>query len=257
MTLDVVRHAPRKRSGTGAENGPRMNRSTFLLSSTALAVGSGAVAEAAVPGGTQLVERRADFDEAAFARIVGRPAQIRQLVESVAFNPTTLNNVKNSLNGLEFGYGYAERDVAIVMANHGAATAYGLADEMWAKYRLGAFYKITGADGTPPAANAYYSAKSALDRGASPDDPHGMYQDTQLQTLQRRGVIVLACHTAIEEQSRKLVAQGFAPPGASPGDVADDLLTHLIPGAVVVPSMIATVAVLQARFHYTYVTLAF
>lgn len=234
-----------------------MNRSTFLLSSAALAAGSGAVAESAVPGGTQLVERHADFDDAAFAQIVGRPAQIRQLVESVAFNPTTLNNVKNSLNGLEFGYGYAERDVAIVMANHGAATAYGLTDEMWAKYRLGEFYKIVDAGGSPLTANAYYPAKSAFDRSASPDDPHGMYQDTQVQALQRRGVIVLACHTAIEEQSRKLVAQGFAPSGATPSDVAGDLLTHLIPSAIVVPSMIATVAVLQARFHYTYATLTF
>ena len=40
-------------------------------------------------------------------------------------------------------------------------------------------------------------------------------------------------------------------------DVADDILTHLIPGAVVVPSMVATVAVLQAKYHYTYAALTF
>jgi len=38
-------------------------------------------------------------------------------------------------------------------------------------------------------------------------------------------------------------------------DVAADILTHLIPpGAVVVPSMVATLAVLQKRFGYTYIT---
>lgn len=235
-----------------------MNRSTFLASSASLAAATAtASAATAVPGGTDLVERRANFDEAAFARLVGRPARIRQLVESVAFNPTTLNNVKNSLNGLEFGYAYPARDVAVVMANHGAATAYGLSDDMWAKYRLGEFYKILDATGAPLTKNVYYPAKSAFDPSASPDDPHGMYQDTSLETLQRRGVVVLACHTAIEEQSSKIVAQHFAPPGATPSEVADDLLTHLIPGAVVVPSMVATIAVLQAVYHYTYLTLTF
>lgn len=234
-----------------------MNRSTFLLSSSALALGGAAVADAAVPGGTALVEQRASFDEAAFARSVGRPADIRQLVESVAYNPVTLNNVKNSLNGLQFGYGYAPGAIAIVMASHGAATAWNLSDAMWAKYRLGAFYKIAGPDGTPLTANVAYPAKSRFDPSASPDDEHGMYQDTSLEMLQRRGVLLLACHTAIEEQSRKLIAGGFAPAGASPSDVAGDLLSHLVPGAIVVPSMVATVAVLQARYHYTYLTIAF
>ncbi len=234
-----------------------MKRSAFIVSSSALAVAGTATADAAIPGGTALVERRADFDEAAFARIVGRPARIRQVVESVAFNPTTLNNVKNSFNGLQFGYGYAPDAIAVAMANHGSSTAYALSDAMWRKYRLAEFYKITAPNGTPLTANAYYPAKSAYDRHANPDDERGMYQDTSLEMLQRRGLIVLACHTAIEEQSRKLVAQGFAPSGATPKDVADDLLTHLIRGALVVPSMVATVAVLQARYHYTYLTLAF
>jgi intracellular sulfur oxidation DsrE/DsrF family protein len=234
-----------------------MRRSSFLLSSSALAMGASATAAAAaVPGGTSLVERRSSFDEAAFARIVGRPAQIRQLVESVTYNPVTLNNVKNTLNGLQFGYGYPASEIAVVMANHGAATAWGLSTPMWRKYRLGEFYKIDDKNGTPLTANLAYPAKASYDVHASPDDEHGMYQDASIEMLQRRGVVVLACHTAIEEQSRKLVAGGFAP-GMTAQEVAGDLLTHLIPHAVVVPSMVATIAVLQARFRYTYLTLAF
>jgi hypothetical protein len=42
----------------------------------------------------------------------------------------------------------------------------------------------------------------------------------------------------------------------SSADVAADILTNLIPGTVVVPSMVAAIAVLQASYRYTYVTLA-
>lgn len=231
-----------------------MKRTTFLISSASVAAGTvgAALAAPSVPGGTQLVERLADFDETHFDRILGRPARIRQVVESVSFSPGTLNNVKNALNGLQFGYGYPVDGILIALANHGPSTAFDLTDEMWAKYRLGEYWKITDATGKPLVANAFYPEKSTYTTSASPDDEHGMYQDTSLAMLQRRGVVLLACHTAIEENARKIVAGGFAPSGATAEQVADDLLTHLVPGAVVVPSMVATIAVLQAKYRYTY-----
>lgn len=212
---------------------------------------------ASVPGGTHLVERLADFDESRFASVVGRAARIRQVLESVSFNPTMLNNVKNTLNGLQFGFGYPASTIAVALANHGPSTAYGLTSAMWSKYRLGEFLKIQDKSGKPLTANVFYAAKSAYDPQASPDDENGMYQDTSIEMLRRRGTIVLACHTAIEEQSAKLVAGGFAPAGATREDVADDLLAHLIPGALVVPSMVATIAVLQATYRYTYLNVTF
>ena len=78
-----------------------------------------------------------------------------------------------------------------------------------------------------------------------------------MQALQGRGLVALACHTAIEEQSRGIVKKGLAPAGMTAGDIADDMLTHLIPGAIVVPSMVAAVAVFQPTYRYTYITLTF
>ena len=235
-----------------------MNRSAFLFSSASLAAAGSAVSSAAtIPGGTHLVERAQDFDAAAFARILGRPARIRQLVESVAFKPAMLNNVKNAFNGLQFGFGYPADVIAVAFANHGPSSAYGYSDEMWRKYRIGEFLSIVDAQGAPLTANVYYPAASSYHPSDDPDDVHGMYQDTSIAMLQRRGAVVLACHTAIEEQSRAIVVKGFAPAGAQPQDVAADLLTHLIPGAVVVPSMVAAIAVLQADYHYAYLTLTF
>jgi hypothetical protein len=235
-----------------------MNRSGFLTSSASLVALSATSAQAAVqavPGGTHVVERRADFDQAAFDRLVGAPAKIRQLWEAVAFKPALFNNMKNALNGLQFGFKIAP--VGMVLAGHGPSAAYGYSDYVWKKYRIGEFFKIADAAGAPLTANAYYPSTSAWNPSDDPDSESGTYQDTSLQTLQRRGVIVLTCHTAVEEQSKALVKGGFAPTGMAPVDVATDILTHLIPGASVVPSMVAAIAVLQANYHYTYVTLTF
>ena len=108
-----------------------MKRQSFLTSSIALVAASGAAASAqvqAVPGGTDPVERAANFDMKAFAASLGRPADIRQLWETVAFKPGILNNVKNSLNGLQFGFGHAPDRIAMALAGHGPSAAYGYSD---------------------------------------------------------------------------------------------------------------------------------
>jgi hypothetical protein len=236
-----------------------MNRTAFLSASATLAALSAASPAPAqsVPGGTLLVERKADFDASHFASIVGRAASIRQVYEQVAFKPTLWGNVKNAMNGLQFGYGYPASRIAIAVAGHGPSAAYGYSDYVWEKYRIGEFFKVKDAGGASIARNVWLAPKSAYDPAADPDDERGMYQDTSISMLQKRGLIMLTCHTAVEEQSRALVKAGFAAAGMSPTDVADDILTHLIPGTLVVPSMVATVAVLQAEYHYTYAALTF
>jgi intracellular sulfur oxidation DsrE/DsrF family protein len=238
-----------------------VKRTSFLTASAALLAASAGAARAqaatAVPGGTQLVERAADFDAGRFAQIVGKPARIRQLYESVAFKPVIFNNIKNSFNGLQFGFGYPADRIAIVMANHGPSAVYGYSDYLWRKYRLGEFFKLKDADGATVTSNVFLPKHAAVDPGTDPDDEGGMYQDRSIEMLQQRGLVMLACHTAAEEQARMLVKKGFAPAGMTATQVADDILTHLIPGAVVVPSMVATIAVLQAKFHYTYISPSF
>jgi hypothetical protein len=231
-----------------------MNRGGFLTISATLAGATAAAPAQSIPGGMHLVERRSDFDAAHFARVLGRPARIRQLYEAVAFRPGVLNNVKNSFNGLCFGFGYPPGAIAIALAAHGASSAYGYTDAIWTKYRIGEFFKLTDAAGAPIRSNLFYARHAPFDAGANPDDEAGMYQDASIETLQQRGLVVLTCHTAVEEQARGLVNQGYAPAGMGPSDVANDILTHLIPGAVVVPAMVAAIAVLQANFHYTFVS---
>jgi len=235
-----------------------MNRSTFLAGSASLAALAPTSASAAenIPGGTHLVERKADFNEAEFSRLVGKPADIRQMWEAVAFKPAVFNNVKNSLNALRFGFGYAQDRIAIVFCPHGASSSYTYTDYIWTKYKIGDFFKLTDAKSNPITSNVFLKPAKALSSSSDPDDENGMFQDTSIETLQNRGVVFLTCHTAVEEQARGLVKAGNAPGGMSASDVADDILTHLIPGTHVVPGMVATVAVLQQRYHYSYITLA-
>jgi intracellular sulfur oxidation DsrE/DsrF family protein len=234
-----------------------MNRGSFLAASASLVAATNATARAAdpVPGGTHVVERKSDFDADAFNALVGKPADIRQLWEAVAFHPATFNNVKNALNGLQFGFGYAPERIAMVFAPHGPSSAYVFTDYVWSKYRIGEAFKLQDAKGNPVSSNVFLKPSKPMDRAVDPDLPTSFFQDTSIETLQSRGVIFLACHTAIEEQSRTLVNGGFAPAGMTATDVANDILTHLIPGTHVVPSMVATIAVLQQRFHYSYITL--
>lgn len=227
-----------------------MNRSDFLASSAIAALAD------AVPGGTRFVERKADFDEAAFEKIVGRPADVRMLFEQIAFKPGMFSNVKNALNGLQFGFGYAPARIALAVAGHGPASSFTYSDYVWQKYKIGEFFGLKDADGNTIVSNTFLAAK-AHDAAADPDDEKGMYQDTSVETLQKRGVVMLTCHTAVEEQSKAIVKKGFAPAGSSAQDVANDILTHLVPGALVVPSMVATVAVLQQKYRYAYAALAF
>ncbi|HZZ65389.1 MAG TPA: hypothetical protein VFE17_07825 [Candidatus Baltobacteraceae bacterium] len=236
-----------------------MNRSKFLISSAWVAAAANAApaaAQGAVPGGSRFVERKSDFDEAEFARIVGRPADVRQLWEMVAFKPQVFNNIKNSLNGLRFGFGYAPDRIALAVCPHGPSSAFTYTDDVWTKYRIGEFYKLTDAKSNPVTSNIFLKPAKPLSNSNDPDDPSGVLQDASIQTLQSRGVIFLTCHTAVEEQARALVAAGNAPAGTTAAQVADDILTHLIPGTHVVPAMVAAIAVLQQRFHYTYITLA-
>jgi hypothetical protein len=236
-----------------------MNRGTFIVSSASLAALGAAPAAAAqsVPGGTHLVERKADFDAAAFSRMAGKPADVRMVIESIAFHPQAFSNIKNALNGLVFGFGYPEDRVSIMFAPHGASSAFTYSDYVWDKYKIGEFFKLKDDKGNAITSNTFLKPAKTLNSSKDPDDENSMYQDTSIETLQKRGVVFLTCHTAVEEQSRGLIKAGNAPSGMSASDVADDILTHLIPGTHVVPSMMATIMVLQQHYHYGFQTLTF
>jgi hypothetical protein len=189
---------------------------------------------------------------------VNDPARIKQLYDVVQIGDGKfLNNVKNSLNGLRFGFGIPERQIKIAVALHGPANMLNYDDYVWEKYQIGEWLKVTdSATGKPAVKNLFYAGKISLNQAPAaknPDNQDSIYQDTSMQALQSRGAQFLSCHTALEEQVRVLISRNKL--SQSPEDIAKDMLAHTVPGTLVVASMVAAIALLQAEGHYTYITI--
>ena len=205
----------------------------------------------------QLVWKASEWKLAEFRKLVSDPARVKQVYDVVQIGDGKfLNNIKNSLNGLRFGFGIAEGEIKIAAALHGPANMLNYDDYIWEKYQIGEWLKIIDpANGKPALKNLFYNSKIGLKRDTdakNPDDLDSIYQDTSMQGLQSRGAQFLSCHTALEEQVRVLISHRIL--SQSPEDVVKDMLAHTLPGVLVVASMVAAIALLQAEGHYTYIT---
>ena len=223
-----------------------------------LMAGTGALCAAlAAPaaGNAQLVYRHGDWKAEEFEELLHKTAHVRQVFDVTAINDGKfLNNIKNSLNGLEFGFGIPLKQVQIVAALHGAVNMINYDDSMWAKYRIGEWLAVNDPEtGKPAVRNIFFPSKVAKTEGKEdPSNDKSSYQDKSVEGLQRRGVKFLSCHTATEEQARVLVGRLKLSEG--PEAVVKDMQAHTVPNVLIVPSMVASVALLQIDGHYSYIT---
>lgn len=227
-----------------------MTRKQFLAAGVA-----GVSALAAGTAHAELVETLSEWRQQDFEGVVRRPAHYRQAYDITEIgNGVFLNNIKNSLNGFEFGFGAKPNEMNVVAALHGNANLLNFNDAMWRKYRLGEFTATKDPKTrTASTRNIFWPSHASLN-DKNPDSEQSIYQDHSIEGLMRRKVSFLLCHTATEEQSRKLKERfGFS---GSPESIVDDLLAHTIPGAIVVPAMVATIASLQIDHRFSYITIA-
>jgi hypothetical protein len=129
-------------------------------------------------------------------------------------------------------------------------------DYVWNKYQIGEWLKVMDPVIAKPAIkNIFYPSKHSqaqLSASVDPDDENSLFQDRSMQALQWRGVQLLSCHTALEEQARVLVSRNRL--SQSPEAVVEDMLAHIKPGILVVAGMGAALALMQAQGQYTYIT---
>jgi hypothetical protein len=224
---------------------------------------AGAVAGMVAPGifgGTreanaQLVWTTTEWKLAEFRKIVAAPARVKQMYNIMEINGGEfLGSIKNSLNGLHFGFGIPESQIKIVAAMHGPANMLNYDDYVWKKYKIGEWLKVNDpATGTSAEKNIFFPAASVpVDEKAAndPNNSQSTFQAATIQNLQARGVQFLSCHTATEAQARHCIHRLKLL--ASPEDVVQDMLAHTIPGTLVVASMVAAIALLQSEGRYTY-----
>lgn len=234
-----------------------VTRRSFVSGATAGMTALGLFGIAGSDAEAQLVWKASEWRLSDFHKLVNHPARIKQVYDVVQIGGGKfLNNVKNSLNGLQFGFNIPKDQIKIAVALHGPANMLNYDDYVWKKYAIGEWLKVTDpATGQPAERNIFYPAANTSAKGSAasdPDDEHSHYQAKSIQELQSRGVQFMSCHTATEEQARILVRRNKL--SQSPEEVVQDLLAHTIPGVLVNASMVAAIALLQAEGHYTYIT---
>lgn len=228
-----------------------MQRKTFLAAAATAAAASATACAAGDAKGLEIVEPASQFNYAELKRLVDKPADVRQVWDVGSNPPAALSGMKNAFNGYQFGYGIAPQRIAMVACLHNVGNIAAYDNTVWKKYNFGDVFGVKDRSGNSVSTNIFAAARAAVNHSDDPNDPKGMYQDPTLQTLQRRGLTVLVCHAGAAEQARVLADNG-ALEGMTPEGVLHDLLAHVLPGVLVVPSALATLGLLQNRFRYSY-----
>ncbi len=162
-----------------------------------------------------------------------------------------LSVIKNSMNGLHFGYEIPADQIKIVAAMHGPSNAINFDDSMWEKYKLGEWLKVNDPKTDKPAIrNIFYPQRNPTG-GTNPSDRTSTYQDWGIEALIPRGLQLLGCHNATESQAGSIIKRNGLT--ASVEEVVEDLQSHSLPGVIYVPAMVAAIHMLQAEGKYSYI----
>lgn len=228
----------------------QISRRTFVGTGAAAI---GALTATSTPADAQLIYQHNDWKFAEFNALLKQPARVKQLyhVRAIA-EGGFLFSIKNSLNGLHFGFEIPADQIKIAVAAQGPANMLNFDDSMWEKYRFGEFLKLNDPLTNKPAVRNIYFAKQAV-TSTDPEDSKSIFQDTGIERLETRGVKFLSCHNSNQVLARELVEKNSLK--ISPEDLVKDLQTHTVPGVLVVPAMVAAITLLQSEGHYTYITI--
>ncbi len=235
-----------------------MSRRSFVTTAAAGVSALGAFGAMGQRAEGQLVYTTSDWKVSDFDKVAKDPARIKQVFDVASVNDGSfLAHIKNSLNGLHFGFGIPDDQIRIVAALHGPANMINYNDFIWNKYKVGEWLKVNDPQtGKPALRNPFYPSTAGADLhypSQDPDNEKSLYQDESIQALQHRGVKFLSCHTATEAQARMMIKRNNL--SDAPEKVVKEMLAHTLPDVLVVASMVAAVALLQAEGHYTYITI--
>lgn len=149
-----------------------------------------------------------------------------------------LVHIMNYYDTYNKAYNVPDKDINAIGTFYGGTTFFGLNDRMWAKYGLGEYLDVAGADGKPATANPWRSAPQILGMSIPP---------ASIEALQRRGATFIVCNNALQIFAG-LLAQSK---GLDPQAVYEDMKANILPGVTLVPAMVIAVEKAQAA-GFTY-----
>jgi intracellular sulfur oxidation DsrE/DsrF family protein len=191
-----------------------------------------------------MADRKDLWDHEASAVLLGYDGGPRQVWEASEISAAWLNLIRESINGQVFAHD--NPDFLAVAAVHGTAHHVLFSQAMWDKYDLA---QMAGAK---TKRNDFIVEKTGATEKDDHQDVNGFYGPTNnnIVSLQKRGAVFVACHDSIHAIARG-IASRESNSGLPADAVAADLTNNLVPGVVLVPSVVAYLAELQdARFTY-------
>jgi hypothetical protein len=184
------------------------------------------------------------WDHEAAAEVLAYKYRSLQMWESTELAAPWINLMREAINGQVFSHG--NPDFLAVAAVHGTAHLALFNQAAWDKYKLA---ELTGGKFS---SNSFIIEKAGVSANDDLKDLEGFYgpANNNVISLQRRGAVFIGCHDSIHAIARKL--HGLSNYAEIPADtIAADLTNSLIPGIVLVPSVVAFLVELQgAGFTY-------
>jgi intracellular sulfur oxidation DsrE/DsrF family protein len=125
-------------------------------------------------------------------------------------------------------HGARDDQLAIIVVARRQGTPIAFADALWDKYAIGEDTKLTDSSTKAPyRRNPFLRPRP----GASPDSAA-----TKIETLQKRGMILIICNIAANNWARGLAQKT----NRDLAEVTKDVFDNLVPGTIVMPSGVFT-----------------
>ena len=228
----------------------RVTRRSFLGTAATSVAAVTTLGGSHASASAELVYRHADWKFADFDALLKFKGRGRQVYDCHPLGDGSFfSAIKNSFNGLQFGFEIPADQIKVVAAMHGPSNLLNFDDSMWEKYKLGEYTSIDDPKtGKPATRNIFYPKKDG--KITDQQDPKSIYQDYTIQALAERGLTLLSCHNATEHQVQGMVKKFALTTPVE--DIVKDLQAHMLPGCISVPAMVSAIAILQMDGDYAY-----